>query len=1260
MAEDVQGTLTILFTDVEGSTDLRTQQGDDRAQEILRAHERLLREQLQVHGGREVVFLGDGFMVAFGSARRAVACAIGIQRAFDAYNREHPDRQIRVRTGLNSGEVVQESGTLYGAAVNAAARIAARARGGQILVSQVVKDLAGSVKEFVFSDRGLSALKGFPTPWRLFEVSWQERAVTPRAEAGETKPAVPTPVASTTIPSREGPGAETDLRPAGAPLVGRETERAIIAAEIDAASARALRVVSVEGEAGIGKTRMLEVAAQEALARGFGVVTVGADEELRGPFVLLRTLLVSTTMERLADQAGARESLEHARDVLWGRQQIGGGLSPSEQMLRVYDMATVALRALAAARCLAILFDDIQWADEDSLKLIRYLVRTSSLDPLFIMLASRPESGVGVTPATALLADLERMRLVRRLRLERLGRLQTQQLLQQLLDGPVSAEAATTLHERGEGVPFFIVEFTRAFREARLLQQVEGTWKVSAAARSPVPASVQILIERRLAQLPGETRTVLADAAILGRRFRVADLARIESAVGGQPAGPAAVEDLLGAALRLNLVTQFTEGAAYDYSFTHDEVRGALMTGQPRHRRRSIHAAIVAMLAASAEGSVANLPALAHHSLEAGNHEQGIRYSIDAARAALQAHAPEEAIRAIDAARPSAASPRDRAELLCLRDDALAVLGRGRDRMATLAELAALAKALGDEALELQVTARRASAARLAGEYEQAADLAVQALTTAADRGDDRMALTAELELGQALMRTSLGESFMPAPTEVDLDGAAEAFERAAVLATRLVDLPSLAAARRELGVVENGRARRIFLAMVEHSPEVLNALPLVDPSDDPRILEHFAKAKRLIGEAIELYDQLGDRRSLMSSLIALAYANIIEETQYGHAGRIEQIRRLRRGLQRLTSESERAESELHMLYSIHVYARGHGYPHLSLQRGAETFEAARAVGDHPLAFLAAGGVALTHIEMAAVPEADAWLDRAAATALEATKPLPARLMEMWRGLLRSAAGDTDGMQRHLDRALALATERGSPAGRCELLALLAIGCAYHGVARSDADLLAQAEAHARDALQLAAVLPGDLPWEARARAALGEVALARGDAPGAAQAAIAALDGLKRTRTGSFYPFVLPDVLLAVARCLDGVNDPRAHLFRTETRLILDRVAEATRDDTVRARWFQAPVQAGLTRLVGAAATPGKEHTTGEMRAGLTERQAEILRHVTSGQTNGEIAKQLEMSEQAVVVELDRIFAALGVSTKGQATAVAVMEGVA
>ena len=87
MAEELpEGTVTVLFTDVEGSTDLTTRRGDEAARDVLRAHEELVREQVQEHDGREVKALGDGFMVAFGSARKAVACAVGIQRALAEWN----------------------------------------------------------------------------------------------------------------------------------------------------------------------------------------------------------------------------------------------------------------------------------------------------------------------------------------------------------------------------------------------------------------------------------------------------------------------------------------------------------------------------------------------------------------------------------------------------------------------------------------------------------------------------------------------------------------------------------------------------------------------------------------------------------------------------------------------------------------------------------------------------------------------------------------------------------------------------------------------------------------------------------------------------------------------------------------------------------------------------------------------------------------------------------------------------------------------
>jgi len=163
---------TILFTDVEGSTALTQRVGDAKARDVLRAHERIVREALQAHGGAEVKTMGDGFMASFSSATRALECAIAMQRAFAAHN-EAADAPIRVRIGLNAGEPIAEAEDLFGTAVNLAARIAAKAEGGEILGSDVVRQLVAG-KGFLFSDRGDVALRGFEDPVRLYEVHWRE------------------------------------------------------------------------------------------------------------------------------------------------------------------------------------------------------------------------------------------------------------------------------------------------------------------------------------------------------------------------------------------------------------------------------------------------------------------------------------------------------------------------------------------------------------------------------------------------------------------------------------------------------------------------------------------------------------------------------------------------------------------------------------------------------------------------------------------------------------------------------------------------------------------------------------------------------------------------------------------------------------------------------------------------------------------------------------------------------------------------------
>ena len=171
--EAASGLQIIFFTDMSGSTALTHQLGDARAQELLRVHDMIIRDALRRHGGTEIKHTGDGIMASFGSASGAIECAIAVQKAIAAHNADQPDATIRVRIGLNAGEPVAEGQDLFGSAVQAAARITAHARSGQILVADVVRQLAAG-KGFAFVNRGRATLKGFPHRFRLHEVRWAE------------------------------------------------------------------------------------------------------------------------------------------------------------------------------------------------------------------------------------------------------------------------------------------------------------------------------------------------------------------------------------------------------------------------------------------------------------------------------------------------------------------------------------------------------------------------------------------------------------------------------------------------------------------------------------------------------------------------------------------------------------------------------------------------------------------------------------------------------------------------------------------------------------------------------------------------------------------------------------------------------------------------------------------------------------------------------------------------------------------------------
>jgi class 3 adenylate cyclase/tetratricopeptide (TPR) repeat protein len=678
MAELAAGPLTILFSDVEGSTDLRTERGDAAAHRILRSHEDVVRRCVADHGGKEIKALGDGFMVAFVSIRKALECAVAIQQQLEERNVESPGEEVRVRIGVNFGEVTVEGDDLYGQAVNATARIAAKARGGEILVSDVVRQLAGSGPEFTFADRGRLRLKGFPERWHLHSVVY---------DAGGT------------------PGAVLGGR---TPFVGREAERTELRRFVEQVRLGHGALVMIGGEPGVGKTRLAEELTVRCGREGFLIFT-GHCYEAAGaaPYIPIveafEQALARAPSPKEFRQFLGDEAPEIAKLVPKLRQvcpDIPPPLElPAEQERRyLFNAVWDVLARTAAGQPTLLVLDDIHWADEPTMLLIQHCAeRLSDVPVLMVGLYRDSELDAG-RPLSRTFGELIRRRLAVHLPLRRLPEETVAQLLTGLAGQPVPPRLVEVIYAGTDGNPFFTEEvFKHLAEEGRLFDAGHQFRTDVSASELAVPDTVRLVVKSRLGRLSDDATKVLGAAAVLGRVFSFEPLQQVEEISEDD------LLDLLEAAERSGLISAVDDTDGDDrFLFAHELIRQTVLAELSGARRRRLHGrAADALERIHAAGLEPQAAAIAHHLLEAvqaADTKRALRYLLLAGKWALSTAAFEEALVHLERAaeRIAAAAPADRADLLFHLGVARRSTGQWNEAIVTWQDAIAACEASGD------------------------------------------------------------------------------------------------------------------------------------------------------------------------------------------------------------------------------------------------------------------------------------------------------------------------------------------------------------------------------------------------------------------------------------------------------------------------------------------------------------------------------------------------------------------------------------
>ncbi len=634
--------LTVMFCDLVGSTELSTKLDPEDLQDIIRAYQEAATRVIHEFDGFIAKYMGDGILVYFGyphaserNAEAAVKTALGVVQTMPSLNVEFGDGkdvEIAVRIGIATGVVVvgeivgeghAQERTVVGETPNLAARLQGLASRNGIVIGSVTKDLAGDL--FVYQDMDAHELKGIAGLVKAWGVTGEREAEFESESSRQTSKL---------------------------PLVGRHEEIGLLMRAWEGSREGRGNVVLIQGEAGIGKSRLLEALRDQASEGAHTWVAIRSS-----PYHTASTLYpVIEHMKRAMrwkPNDGAQVKFEKLENMLREQHSWPMGesvplfaammsvpltesgyaplnMTPQQQREATFDVTLAALLELAERQPLLMLWEDLHWADPTTVQMLSLLIDQVPTAPILVVGTYRPEFAAP-WPARSHITPIT---------LNRLERAEVEGIVTNIGGGKAfPTEVLDHVVTKADGVPLYVEELTKTVLHSEILHEAEDRFVMNGAlADMNIPETLQASLMSRLDRMP-MVREVAQIGAVLGREFDYSMLASLA------PHEDLDLQNGLGQLVENDLLYQRGRGQRAHYVFKHALIQDAAYQSLLKRSRQKYHLQVAELLKERFPETIEAHPDLAaHHYTEAGDTERAITYWHNAGQLAAGLSAHKETI----------------------------------------------------------------------------------------------------------------------------------------------------------------------------------------------------------------------------------------------------------------------------------------------------------------------------------------------------------------------------------------------------------------------------------------------------------------------------------------------------------------------------------------------------------------------------------------------------------------------------------------